>query len=112
MEPVNYANPFHRSPAMQALLEPKDGRIALCNDTFVNLWEIRVKDNGIGFEAKDAEFIFGPFRRLHASHQYPGSGVGLTLVRKVAHKHGGHAWAESVPNQGATFYFSLPRAVG
>lgn len=75
-----------------------------------DFWEVRVKDNGLGFEPKDAEFIFGMFRKLHASHRYPGSGIGLALVQKVARSHRGRAWAEGALGRGATFYFSIPRS--
>ena len=69
---------------------------------------IEVKDNGVGFEQKDAERIFQVFTRLHSSKEYRGTGIGLSIVRKVAENHGGWVWAESSPGEGARFKIILP----
>jgi PAS domain S-box-containing protein len=69
---------------------------------------IEIRDNGIGFEQKDAERIFNIFTRLHGNAEYRGTGVGLSIVRKVAESHNGYVWAESVPGEGATFKVLLP----
>lgn len=69
---------------------------------------IRVSDNGIGFEQEDAERIFNVFTRLHGNAEYKGTGVGLSIVRKVAENHGGFIWAESQTGKGATFNVMLP----
>jgi len=69
---------------------------------------IGVSDNGIGFEQKDAERIFNVFTRLHGMAEYSGTGIGLSIVRKVILNHGGHIKAESTPGQGASFYIYLP----
>jgi light-regulated signal transduction histidine kinase (bacteriophytochrome) len=69
---------------------------------------IQVKDNGIGFEQEDAERIFTVFTRLHGNAEYKGTGVGLSIARKVAENHGGYLWAESRPGEGATFKVLLP----
>jgi signal transduction histidine kinase len=71
-----------------------------------------VRDNGIGFDMTRASRLFQVFQSLHSREQYPGSGIGLSLVREIVERHGGRIWAEAAPDTGATFFFTLEEPIG
>jgi PAS domain S-box-containing protein len=72
-------------------------------------WAISIRDNGIGFDPKYASAIFEPFKRLHTAEEYPGTGVGLAICRRIVQAQRGRIWAESMPGEGTTICFTLPQ---
>jgi len=83
-------------------------QIRITAEKVENAWQFAVSDNGIGIDPQYFDRIFLVFQRLHTRREYPGTGIGLSLCRKIIERHGGQIWVESQPQQGATFYFTIP----
>ncbi len=87
---------------------PPRVHISACEDG--ERWRFAVQDNGIGIDPTQMDRLFRVFERLHTEEEYPGTGIGLAICKKIVERHGGRIWLDSEPGNGSTFYFTLPKA--
>jgi light-regulated signal transduction histidine kinase (bacteriophytochrome) len=113
--PVVSANPLHLTQVFQNLIgnalkyrSDQPPRIAVRASEKDQHWVFMVEDNGIGIQPQYQAQIFGIFKRLHGG-EYPGTGIGLAICKKIVDRHGGTIWVESEPGKGSRFAFTLPR---
>jgi signal transduction histidine kinase len=113
--PTVFADPTQLGQVFQNLIgnaikfrRKEPPRVHVSGERRGNQLILSVRDNGIGMETDDLERIFGVFQRLHRRDEYPGTGIGLAICKKVVEQHGGQIWAESELGKGTTFYFALP----
>jgi PAS domain S-box-containing protein len=95
--------------AWKYTMRKEDARIEVGKTLYGDQEVCFVRDNGAGFHMKDVGNLFKPFRRLHSSQDYPGTGIGLATVQRIIQRHEGEVWGEGEPGRGATFFFTLPR---
>ncbi len=87
----------------------RPARVHLSAREHEDSWEISVRDEGIGIEPAAAGRVFVMFQRLHTEREYPGTGIGLAICKRIAERHGGRIWVSSRPNQGSTFFFTVAK---
>ena len=96
------------SNAIKFRTETTPPKIKISVQKLDSAYQFSISDNGIGIQPEYFDKIFIIFQRLHAKNKYPGTGIGLALCKKIVEQHGGTLWVESEPNQGTTFYFTIP----
>ncbi|BBQ01390.1 histidine kinase (plasmid) [Burkholderia sp. SFA1] len=108
---VAFANIISNAVKFSAQREQPEIEVAAQDGTgeLVGYAVYRVRDNGVGFDMRYVDKLFGVFQRLHVNEQFDGTGIGLANVRRIIERHGGKAWAEGTPDRGATFYMALPK---
>jgi light-regulated signal transduction histidine kinase (bacteriophytochrome) len=115
--PTVHADPNQLEQVFQNLLSnaikyrgEEPPRIDIWAERDAGEWVVHVADNGIGMDPGHTDRIFEVFHRLHTHEEYPGTGIGLALCRKIIGRHGGDIWVESEPGEGSTFHFTIPIA--
>jgi len=113
--PVVVADAVQMNQLLQNLLSnalkfrgPEPPRVHVSAGREEGWWVFSVRDNGIGIDPRYHEEVFEPLRRLHTRREVPGTGMGLAICARIVARHGGRIWVESMPGEGATFYFTLP----
>lgn len=113
--PVVRADPVMLSQLFQNLIDngikfskSDSPQVRVSAERSGTLWQFAISDNGIGIAEKQQHRLFRVFQRLHTQDEYPGTGVGLAICKKMVERHGGRIWLKSAPGEGSTFYFTLP----
>ena len=94
--------------AIKFTIDRKKARIEIGRELKEDDIQFYVKDNGIGFDMRYTDKLFTAFQRLHTEARFPGTGIGLSTVKRIVLKHGGNIWAKGEIDKGAEFYFTLP----
>ena len=117
--PPVWANPVQLTQLFQNLVgnsvkfrRDNPPKIHICAQQKDNEWLFSVQDNGIGLDEQYAKRIFEIFQRLHTREEYPGTGIGLAICKKIVERHGGRIWVKSILGEGSTFYFTIPMKDG
>lgn len=115
--PTVMADPTQISQLFQNLLSnaikfhgEKNPEINIDAEELTDVWKISVSDNGIGINPENQNNIFKVFTRLHTMEEYEGTGIGLSICKKIVERHGGRIWVESEEGKGSTFYFTIPKS--